>query len=219
MKKLLSAILTIVLIGTLYIQGFATSIANGEVQTYTLPNGETVEYYLDEYLNPYKLSNGQRIYLFLPLSHMEVKDEELLKKLNDAITPAVTRGVPSGTIYDLTAGTSLKSNVYTKFISYVNGNTIGTAILKLKASHSVMNVETDNIERFSGFSNKIIFNYFGYNTLTDRWYQLKYMEGSCTVISLKFEFVGSTYPYGMFYFFGGNGIKSFTVKIWTSMAG
>ncbi len=66
-KSLISFFLTTVFItGGLPLTAFA--IDRNEMHTFADENGETIEYYIDESGNPYRMQNNEKIYLMLPIN-------------------------------------------------------------------------------------------------------------------------------------------------------
>lgn len=215
MKRIMSLAMAALVVFLLAVNVFATSAADGEQYVFVASDGTTIHYYLDVQLNPYHYKNGEKVYLALGLSHLEVTDAEKIEELNRSIS-ANTRAVPAN-YYDLSAGAADKDSPHYIQRMTFNGGTqlIGISTLKYNVHHAVVRCQTKNISKglFSGTSINLI--YYFYSVLEDRWYSMTYIDIDCRK-PYSMEHVPNTYPYGRFEVNQRDNIKYFDFDVWTS---
>lgn len=218
MKKTIS----ILLVSIFLLSSIPLYASAAEVNTYILPSGETINYYLDDNMNPYYYVNGQKRYLAIDLEHLRVTDPEILKELNALLSATknpLQRSVNFSYI-DLTIGASSTSSPkYSKNINFNGATYVTSAFLKFPANLETVRIKTTNLVKTNWYSNKkISFSYFYYNEHNDEWLSLYFKEKLCTASAgYDFGVMLSVCQYGYFYFWNDGNLTSYTANIWATM--
>lgn len=215
MKKVICGLISIL---WLFLCAFPTYAQTPVYQTmneFVFEDGTKIQYYLDEIGNPYRIFNGERVYIALALDHLEVTDSELLAELNArrnsnaiAISPQATN------YYDLSNCDADKfSREYTVNATQLTTDFFVTATLIYNAHHTGIEINTDNHSPWYA-SNKINFIYYFYNATQGRWYALAFVQKNCSA-GFRFQHSPSIYPQGYFKILASNNLSSCTVRIFT----
>lgn len=172
MKNMLKRVVALCFVCLFSFMSTATSVYAAEdfqkeKEYYVYKYGDReIKYLLDENMQPYYESNGERINLALPLEHLKVTDEALLAKLNSKMQNEMTREtnnyVPSN-YHDLGV------QPYEETMS-LSENYTDTDILKMHPTKGVLRIRTSEEERkFLKFGRKISYILYYYSPDTNTW--------------------------------------------------
>lgn len=221
MKKTLSLLLSTIIIILFVAPSAAATYENTQQYEFTFPDGQTISYYLDNNGMPYEVVNGERVFIALPLTHLELTDDAVISELNAQLKgtkSSAIRSIPTN-CYPLTNGNANKSNVYSSNVSFDNVQTVYTPIFKLDTRHNSMRIRSTNIVKPLLGSSKIAFLYMYYSVENDRWYQLDMLNVNCKSVSgYGFRHSPSVFQYGRFVLLLPDDVTSYTVNIWTTLA-
>lgn len=133
----------------------AAGLEIGVLYTYTSPEGDSQDYYLDEGYNPYYIDeNGEKVWLVLPLPHLAITDERLLNIIEGNAVASPFEWQPSS-YHDLGNGAYTVSN-----FNFEGENIFQTPILKLWRNSPSVRVHTKDFPLFSGYKHFISFVWY-----------------------------------------------------------
>lgn len=194
---------------------------NGDAFLFVSSNGLTIQYYLDENNNPYHYINGEKVYLILPLSHLQVNDDETIDLLNQSIQNTneniiTPRAVPTG-YFDLSnCANNQNSREYVKYMFFnKEPDLISTQVLKYNMSHAYICFQTRDIDKGWLSSSNINFIYYYYSYLEDRWYSMSYFDYDARSV-IKLDNALNTFPYGQFKVNQRDRVISCNFVVWTT---
>lgn len=191
---------------------------NNELYQYVDIDGSIIEYYLDDSGNPYQYYNGEKLYLALPLEHLQVTDPAKIEELNQILEMSVTRQVPTD-YRDLSTGSAtLASDVYSSYVSFENTNIFTSSVLKFNSQHSTIRIQATNIRKENIFaSTNVNIIYYYYDIVLDRWSSATYSDKDVSGTGgFGIRYVASTCPYAQFQLTKSSALKSFDINIWTT---
>ena len=215
MKKIISIILSIILLASFVTPCFAMANLYGERYIFTYPDGTTIEYYLDDNAMPFIIKDGEKMALAIPLPHLQITDVDLLNELNSELN-SNARVAPTE-VYCLTIGDEYESNVYTSSVSFASLETFITPKFLLDTRHEAMRIKTTNLQKKSllGGSN-VSFVYRYCVSKTGTWYYHLTQNVSCTGTNgYGIQINPTAYPYGRVELLIPDNITACTLKIWT----
>lgn len=192
---------------------------------FEFPDGRTVEYYLDDSMNPYDMINGEKIYLVLPLEHMIVTDPEILSQLNKEIPEdiqtlesmfAMSAYAEPTNYVDLTGGTSAISNKYSQIMYLHDSSLFETPVFKFNRSHTRLIYQTGSMSPAS--LKRINLIVYLYDMYADNWSAVMYDNIDCTGVGGRFQFSPSITPYGRFMIGKADNITSCSYTVYTDAA-
>ena len=221
MKKALNRVISICICIMLIIATNSIAFAGSANEKYRFiyPDNTVVEYYLDEYGNPYIIKEGEKIVVALPLEHLRVTDKTKYGDLYTSLN-SVEGGEksPPSYYYDLSTGANTSpSQKYTMNITFAGIN-LYTHALKFNVSHEAIRIKTsDIVKKYFWSSKNIDFDYLYYYPETDYWYTETFRNVDCTEVNgYGFQHSPEHYPYGKFYIYDNGNIKSMTLEVWTT---
>ena len=218
-KSLISFFLTTVFItGGFPLTAFA--IDRNEMHTFAAENSETIEYYIDESGNPYRMQNNEKIYLMLPINSKVITEEELLSKLNatrtESFEASIMRAVPTVYYSLMQNSVSVPSNVYAQYITLENGGN-NTAKLKKYTSHSIIRIRTADLGKPNIFSSKKVnISLFCYLEPMDQWIESKIENVDATLATGIAQNATSGVNYFYVTITQANNPVWFTLNVWTT---
>lgn len=218
MKKIFSIILAFVSVFMFIIPTYATTVDLGPAYVFTFPDGTEVTYHLDESGYPYRIIDGERIYIALALEHLEVRDPAILAELQqreverNTANSAITRS--SSSVFDMSnCANDGYSTEYVVNATLSNTVFFETSTLLYNAHHTGLEINTDNHRPLTA-SNKISFIYYFYHQTYGRWYSLSFTGKDCS-LGYAFQHSPSIYPKGYFKVLSYSNLKSCTIRIKT----
>ena len=99
MKKVICGFISIL---WLFLCAFPTYAQTPIYQTtyeFVFEDGTKIQYYLDEIGNPYRIINGEKVYIALALDHLAVTDSEIILELNSQTKNRIESISPRATNY------------------------------------------------------------------------------------------------------------------------
>ncbi|MBE5929802.1 MAG: hypothetical protein E7268_01925 [Lachnospiraceae bacterium] len=218
MKNMLKRIVALCFVCLFSIMSTATSVyaaedCQKEKEYHVFKYGDReIQYLLDEKMQPYYESNGERINLALPLEHLKVTDEALLAKLNSKMQNEMTREtnnyVPSN-YHDLGV------QPYEETMS-LSENYTDTDILKVHPTKGIIRIRTSEEDRkFLKFGRKISYILYYYSPDADFWYDYEVNEINCSNdTGSPFNLVSAQiYPY-VYYDIKSDDLSSAKITCW-----
>jgi len=207
----------------MFLNAAAFEYENGEAFQYVSPDGLVIRYYLDGD-NPYHYENGEKVYLLLPLPHLQVLDSAAISQLNQAVQSGENGGANFATPYATPTGYFDLSNCpnnqnsieYVKYMYFNKGSDlIATQVLKYNMSHAYICFQTRDIDKEFLSGSNINFVYYFYNYLEDRWYSESYFDCDGRKIT-KLDNALNTFPYGQFKVNQRDRMISCNFTVWTT---
>lgn len=221
LKKIICLCMSLMLCSLMFLNVSAFENENGEAFLFVSSNGLTIQYYLDENNNPYHYINGEKVYLILPLSHLQVNDDETIDLLNQSIQNTnaniiMPRAVPTG-YFDLSnCANNQNSREYVKYMFFnKEPDLISTQVLKYNMSHAYICFQTRDIDKGWFSSSNINFIYYYYSYLEDRWYSMSYFDYDARSV-IKLDNALNTFPYGQFKVNQRDRVISCNFVVWTT---
>lgn len=155
---------------------YASEDAQNEYYVYNFGERE-IRYQLDEKRQPYYESNGERIYVALPLEHLKITDEALLAELNLGMQNDVVR---STSVYEPPEYHDLAVQPFERTM-YLNDNYKYTDIMKMDPTKSIIRIKTSEEIKNTLFTGKKISYLFAYYSVVDEaWYRLTVEDSDCS---------------------------------------
>ncbi len=194
---------------------------NDTVYQYTDREGQIYNYYLDENKNPYIISDGEIIYVALPLDFLEVTDEETLQELQSSIkTNSNERSAPTNYVDISTGGnpSGLASPEYTMNVTFNSQVTNKkTDVLKVNTSHNRVFARVSNVSKpiWVLDSDVTVVLYF-YDEIEDKWFSNHYIGQNLTVNPLNIQFLSGINEFIQFDVRQSSPVSSFTFTTWTA---
>ena len=224
LKKIFSIIIALVLIlQCLQISVFAAE--NGKTYTFKTSSGETIEYHLDKYKMPYQIIEGEKFYVALALPQFEVKNTDIINKLNKEIFSTDGNNSTPTNYFDLYAKDPANNSIaYTATASGLDSGFFNTKVFKYCLSHSALVIKTSSHSPLLS-NKKVHIMYYYYDTATDRWYLCTFMDADCTGVGgFRFLHFPDLYHYGRAEITAASTLKSCHIEIFstpyaTSVAG
>lgn len=220
-KKLLTFTTSMLLAFSLLISFVPLTYANGATCVFVDSNGNEIKYYMDEDGLPYNMKNGEKIYLALPLEQFKITDPELIAELDATIneeTTLTSRALPTD-IYNLTLKSDplLSSNAYTHYCSFLNTDRFETPSFKMSSKHSVIRLQTDDIEKPFLGSSKVNFVYRFWYVSTGEWSAITYKDVKCTSsLGFPIQYLSET-SYSKYFLILPSDVTAYTAVIWTTV--
>ncbi len=223
MKKVICICLSLLLCSVMFLNAAAFEYENGEAFQYVSPDGLVIRYYLDGN-NPYHYKNGEKVYLILPLPHLQVLDPVTVSRLNQAIQSSNNSGVNLASPYatpteyfDLSNCPDDQTSIeYVKYMYFNKGtDLIATQVLKYNMSHAHICFQTRDIDKEFLSSSNINFIYYYYSYLENRWYSMSYLDYDARNI-INLDNALNTFPYGQFKVNQRDRMISCNFTVWTT---
>ncbi len=225
MKKKMSQTLISIVMALAVIVGTVMPALHTEAGTephqYFAPDGKSYIYQLDESGNPYTMVDGEKMYLALPLGHLQVMDTQKIEELNQAILGgSFGRAIPTS-YYDISDNDStqnINSPVYSVDVDFSKTPTFATSVLKVNRQHAEIRFKTSDIKKESIFTgSKVNFTYFYYDIIEDKWYSQNFTDVDCTgPTGVGMIFSPTITQYLQFSVSRSSKIKSLKVEVWTT---
>lgn len=221
MKKFICLCMSFILCSIMLLNASAFEIENGELFQFVSSDGLVIQYYLDENNNPYHYKNGEKIYLILPLPHLQVTDAATISELNQAVQASNENGimpqaVPTG-YYDLSnCSDTQDSSEYVKYMYFNKGSDlIATQVLKYNMKHAHVCFQTRDMNKSLFSSPNINFIYYYYSYLEDKWYSTSYFDYDARN-GISLDNALNTFPYGQFKVNQRDSVISCNFVVWTT---
>lgn len=221
MKKIISLLLVCVMLSMSGVSAFA--LEEKQMYEFEFPDGKKVNYYLDENQMPYRLIDGEVVYVALPLEHLKVTEPLKIAKLNAGQAESQSeksgnQGAPTY-YFDLSTGPASRNSIsYTQPISFLNVTSMSTMNLKFHPQHQSIRIKTTNLVKEHFWSGvKIDFTYYYYYESNKEWCYLNFTNINCTIADgFGFQHQPNIHTFGRFDIIKNSGLQSFDVEIWTS---
>lgn len=218
MKRILSLFMALILFLMLTFPSFAAMSSTGQGNVFSFPDGTSITYYLDEANNPYRIINGQKVYVALALEHLEVTDPILLAELNNKIASCTDlnqiQPLSSESVFDMSdCGPKEFSREYSVHANLSNTEFFETSTLIYNGHHTGLKINTDSHSPVWA-TNKISFIYYFYHEVYNRWYSLSFIGQNCSY-GYTFQHSPSVYPKGYFKILAYDNLQSCTIRIKT----
>lgn len=219
-QALVSIVMTLAVMVGIVIPALHTE-AGAEPYQYMDPDGKSYIYYLDGSGNPYTVTDGEKIYMALPLEHLEVTDSQKIEELNQAISGgSLGRAIPTS-YYDISdndSTQSINSSVYSVDVDFSKTPTFATSVLKVNRQHAEIRFKTSDIKKESIFTgSKVNFTYFYYDIVEDKWYSQDFTDVDCTSpTGVGMIFSPTITQYLQFSISRSSKIKSLKAEVWTT---
>ncbi len=217
-KKILVFFISSITMCTMLSMPISAMSPEGELYQYVDIDGSIIEYYLDEAGNPYQYYNGEKLYLALPLEHLQVTDPAKIAELNQIFEMSVAREVPTD-YRDLSTGSAaFASDIYSSYVTFENTNIFTSSVLKFHSQHSTIRIQATNIKKENIFaSTNVNIIYYYYDIVLDRWSSATYSDKEVgDTGGFGIRYVASTCPYAQFQLTKSSALKSFNINIWTT---
>lgn len=193
---------------------YATEETQNKNEYYVYNYGDKEIYYLlDEKKQPYYESNGERIYLALPLEHLKVTDEEFLAELNCSIKNTTLRTTSA---YEPEDYHNLASEPFESTI-YLSNDYTYTKILKMNPTKEVIRIKTSKEVKNHFFTGKkISYVVVYYSAVDETWFQYTVDDINCSndVGSALDLTSGQLFPYVYYGVKKSSDLSSVTVTCW-----
>lgn len=190
-----------------------------EILQYTDINGNTINYYLGTDGNPYTTINGEQVLVALPLEQYMVTDKETRNELYSLINSetALLTAEPTN-YYDISdCPLDEASSAYSKDIDFSNGS-VNTDYIKISLQHSMVRLQTTNINKANIFAGKKInYTFYYYSGVEEEWYNLSVSDIDCSLSNgAGVQIAEGLYPYIYYNISKSSNLKSVTANIWTA---
>lgn len=194
---------------------------NDTAYQYTDREGKIYNYYLDENKNPYIISDGEIIYVALPLDFLEVTDEETLQELQSSIkTNSNERSAPTNYVDISTGGnpSGLASPEYTMNVTFNSQVTNKKSdVLKLNRNHNYILASVSNVSKpIWVLDSDVTLVIYYYDEVDERWFSLHYIGQNLVIKPFKVKFPISVNEFVQFDVRQSSPISSFTFSAWTA---
>lgn len=184
-----------------------------ENEYYVFKYGEReIRYLLDEKMQPYYESDGERINLALPLEHLRVTDEEVLATLNRSLRGGMARGISGVTP---TTYHDLGVQPYEETM-YLSSDYVSTKYMKMHPTKEVLRIKTSDEVKVHWYSGKrISYVVYYYSAVDEMWCEYEVDNINCSNdIGSGLDLIsGQLFPY-VYYKVKSDSLSSAKITCW-----